>query len=137
MTKSGRLSLRANVPVVAYLGRRRLGQLPLADVEVPAGDVALRLTNRALGISRTVRLSIPRGGTAQEQVVFGQGTLNVLVDPWADVFVDGERVGQTPLAGRVLWEGRHKVRLENPEGKKELTVTIEPGQTVVIRESLP
>lgn len=45
----------------------------------------------------------------------GFGTLVLDSDPWANVAVDGEPLGQhTPLIGLRLPAGRHKVTLENP-----------------------
>jgi len=43
------------------------------------------------------------------------GFLLVVVSPWADVMIDGEPVGQTPLARISLLPGAHTVRLTHPE----------------------
>ena len=43
------------------------------------------------------------------------GFVRVIVNPWADIFVDGRRVGTTPLAKPLqLAEGRHRLELKNP-----------------------
>jgi len=43
------------------------------------------------------------------------GTLSLVVVPWAEVLVDGNLVGVTPLSGPVrLAQGRHEVELRNP-----------------------
>jgi serine/threonine-protein kinase len=42
----------------------------------------------------------------------GQGTLQITADPWAQVFLDGKRVGQTPLQLKIT-AGKHKVKLKN------------------------
>jgi len=39
------------------------------------------------------------------------GSITVAAEPFADVFIDGERVGSTPLAGYVLFAGRHTLEL--------------------------
>lgn len=45
----------------------------------------------------------------------GFGTLVLESEPWANVSVDGEPLGQhTPLIGLRLPAGRHQVSLENP-----------------------
>lgn len=132
-----RLSLRANAPVTAFIGERNLGALPVEDVELPPGSHTVRLTNPELGLSRTTHVRLESGKAAQRVVTFRKGKLNVSVQPWADVYVDGVLVGQTPLAARELWEGWHKVRLVNPSGEKTVTVKIEPGETRVVKEQLP
>jgi serine/threonine-protein kinase len=54
------------------------------------------------------------------------------VRPYANVFVDGKALGQTPFAPVALTDGKHRVRLVNPELKKEVTVEFEvnAGSTV-------
>jgi hypothetical protein len=60
------------------------------------------------------------------------GTLRVNSLPWAQVFVDGNLVGNTPQMGLPLSAGNHKVKLVNPplEMTKVFSVKIEPGQVV-------
>jgi serine/threonine-protein kinase len=52
------------------------------------------------------------------------GFLSVDADPWAFVFIDGERVGETPLASLPVPAGSHVLKWVNPETKKEQKRTI-------------
>ncbi len=62
--------------------------------------------------------------------VEAEGTLLVLVTPWADVTVDRVPVGQTPLAGITLQAGPHVVILTHPDFQPYTRrVTIRPGET--------
>ena len=45
--------------------------------------------------------------------------------PWAEVFVDGKRLGSTPLLGRQLRPGEHSVRFVNPALNVDRRMTIE------------
>ncbi|HEU5061222.1 MAG TPA: PEGA domain-containing protein, partial [Kofleriaceae bacterium] len=58
------------------------------------------------------------------------GLLEVRVEPWAEVSVDGKGYGQTP-ADIKLAPGPHRVSLKNREaGKNEnVSVTIHSGRT--------
>jgi serine/threonine-protein kinase len=60
--------------------------------------------------------------------------LRVVVDPWANVIVDGEQVDTTPFAYAIPLEpGVHYVRLEHPRAPVERrTVTLEAGETVLL-----
>lgn len=59
-----------------------------------------------------------------------EGTLLVLVTPWADVTVDRVPVGQTPLAGITLQAGPHVVILTHPDYQPYTRrMTIRPGET--------
>lgn len=62
----------------------------------------------------------------------GTGGLDLNSLPFAEVYVDGRFVGETPLQGIRLRAGRHRVKLVNPHRglSASLTVTISPGQTL-------
>jgi eukaryotic-like serine/threonine-protein kinase len=71
-----------------------------------------------------------REGIAPRKI--GSGVLRLNSRPWAEVSIDGKRVGNTPLTNHPLPAGAHTVRLVNPQFglKKTLKIEIEPGQTL-------
>jgi serine/threonine protein kinase len=66
----------------------------------------------------------------------GRGLLTVGATPWAQIFVDGERRGDTPLRRLPLSAGSHALRLycpppSCPEAREfRQNITIEPGREV-------
>jgi serine/threonine-protein kinase len=65
------------------------------------------------------------------------GHLQIGVVPWANVSLDGVRVGTTPLAPVALFAGTYTARLEHPDFKPLVRkVTIRPGQTTPLRFDL-
>jgi serine/threonine-protein kinase len=67
------------------------------------------------------------------------GFLSLRVNPWGEVFVDGERLGETSaLIKHPLPPGTHQVTVKNgPLGREQhLEVNIEPGATEVRRVDL-
>jgi eukaryotic-like serine/threonine-protein kinase len=68
----------------------------------------------------------------------GPGELMVQVAPWADVFVDGQKVGTTPFAPIELPAGRHEVRLENGplHVVRKMAVQVRAGKTAVVKATL-
>lgn len=66
------------------------------------------------------------------------GYLRVVVDPWADVYIDGQKVVTTPTAQRIaLSPGRHFVKLANPyyaEAQQE--VRVREGETQALEVTL-
>jgi hypothetical protein len=50
--------------------------------------------------------------------------------PWADVFIDGKPVGQTPLANVAVVIGKHEVVFRHPQFPEE-------RQTVTVRADGP
>jgi serine/threonine-protein kinase len=75
-----------------------------------------------------------RSNTALPLVPRQPGYLRVVVDPWADVIVDGQKVDTTPFARSIpLSAGTHYVRLEHPNAAPERrTVRLVPGETVLL-----
>jgi serine/threonine-protein kinase len=133
----GWLSVDSNVAARASLDGTALGALPLSHVRVPAGEHRLKVENPSLGLSRTVRLRVASGETLEHHAAVTLGTLNVTVSPWADVYLDGFHLGQTPLAGREVAAAPHQLRLVGPNGEKTLQIDLKQNETRVVRETLP
>jgi hypothetical protein len=131
------LSLASNLPATAMLDGSRLGGVPLNHVRVSPGEHELVLENRAVGARHVERITVPAHGDVVKRISFGKGQLNIIADPWADVWLDGASVGQTPLALKDIWEGSHLVRMVFPQGAKSRKVELGPGQTLVIKEKQP
>ena len=55
----------------------------------------------------------------------GKGTLTINTSPWSEVWVDGKKLGLTPLAYKELPAGRHRLVLKNPRLKLKKTVWIQ------------
>ncbi|MFI5306881.1 MAG: PEGA domain-containing protein [Polyangiales bacterium] len=62
-------------------------------------------------------------------VAAGGGTLRINARPWAQVFVDGLMVGNTPLLNLPIAAGHHRVKLVNPQlgMKKTLSIDVRAG----------
>ncbi len=69
---------------------------------------------------RRLSVDVVPGKEAKEAVVFGRGTIDVRVQPWAQVFLDGKEMGVTPLKPLSVFAGTHQLRLVNRDlGKEE------------------
>jgi serine/threonine-protein kinase len=61
------------------------------------------------------------------------GYLNVYTEPWSYVWVDGKRVGSTPLLKLPVAPGSHLIRLQSPGGKPvERQVKVLSGSTEIL-----
>jgi serine/threonine-protein kinase len=129
----GTLSLRGPDDCVAKVGGSKLGRLPL-KTNLPAGEQRVRL-RCARGVRRVVEVNIVAGEVASETIRIGEGTLLLLVRPWAEVFINGRRRGITPLGAIRLREGRHTLRLVNDDidVTKRSSVIIRPGKQTKLR----
>jgi serine/threonine protein kinase len=95
----------------------------------PASDAA-RNDAASGGEPPSPVLVAPAPALSPESSAAAPGFLLVVVSPWADVTVDGEPVGQTPLSRLSLAPGPHTVRLTHPEFQPyPRKVTVRSGET--------
>lgn len=79
--------------------------------------------------------SKPEPALFVERVVEEPGFFTVDAHPYATVYIDSERVGDTPLIGHALSGGKHRVKLVSSDGStKRFIIRIEPGTTLRRRE---
>jgi eukaryotic-like serine/threonine-protein kinase len=133
--RTGTLSLSANLRGTAFLGPKNLGRLPLSRVKVPSGQHRIRVVSDEKVI-KELSIRVSPGQHAVAEALFRKGKLNITVEPWADVWLDGQPLGQTPLAAREAWEGEHALKLVGPKSQRSLSVRVEGGKTTVVRETL-
>jgi hypothetical protein len=108
----------------AQIGTSRTERLMMA-----AGTYNLEFTNDALGFSVTKSVKIEAGRVAKLSVAIPDGTLSVNATPWAEVFVDGTPIGQTPVGNLPMKAGQHELVFRNPKfNEKKQTVVVRPGQ---------
>jgi serine/threonine-protein kinase len=161
---AGRASINHNARLVMYL--RDVGVLQPAEADAVLAASLTRTSrvgapamnaarNTALGFAGLALCGLLAGGTIQASagqltlddddatgessaVLSHAGYLRVIVDPWADVFIDGESVVTTPSALRIpLTPGKHYVKLVNPFFQEESReVLISSGATFVLDAKL-
>jgi hypothetical protein len=88
--------------------------------------------SRAEHAARDASVAQVASQTADEaSAASGEGVLRINSRPWAEVFVDGTPVGNTPQTNLRLPAGTHSVELLNRpmSMSKSLRVNIRPGQT--------
>ncbi|MDH5674173.1 MAG: PEGA domain-containing protein [Myxococcales bacterium] len=90
-----------------------------------------RRARRERRASRSESVSSKRTASSEPAAGGGSmGTLRVNSRPWAQVFVDGRLIGNTPQLNIPLPAGRHKLKLVNNEMgmSKSYSVKIRPGR---------
>lgn len=92
-----------------------VGTSGAAKIMIAAGRHELVLRNEELGFESARALSVAPGQIAALDIVAPTARLNVNARPWADVLIDGEPVGQTPMANLELAVGKHEVVFRHPQ----------------------
>jgi serine/threonine-protein kinase len=132
----GYVSVSADPPAVVFVAGNSAGtarpglplMLPLAAGE---HDISVRHPDFPSDV-RTVRVGADDTTVVDVSFWASVGRLQLQVSPWANVYVDGDYVGQTPLPEPlILRPGRRELRLINPRMNVDSTiaVSIPAGQT--------
>jgi PEGA domain len=141
----GFLTLETRPWTVVYVDGVYAGSTPLFREKLAPGAHTLTLVNEAAGVlthedivvdaGRTRRLKLLLQADATDTALDASADarasaedcivpddemawLSVDTKPWSRVFVDGKRVGSTPLFELPLARGEHVVRLEREDGTR-------------------
>ncbi len=113
----------------------QVGETPLPEMTLVAGVHEIVLSNpNFVGVIRD-RVTVQGDETTSVRYSFRDtGGLRIVVTPWADVYVDGRHIGQTPLDELDVPIGTHSVTLRHPSlGEKTDDVVIQSGESTVLR----
>jgi hypothetical protein len=92
---------------------------------VPSGAHTFELMNEELEFTTRIPVRVTADRTATASVTLPTGTLSVNALPWAEVLVDGQAVGTTPLGNLPVSIGTHEVIWRNPQfGERRRAVTV-------------
>jgi hypothetical protein len=122
-------SLQLVSPVVVNVSERgeSLGT-SASPLTLTAGRHVLDLANEELGYRETKAVEVRAGRVARAQLALPNGSVNINATPWAEVLVDGQRVGETPLGNVQLTIGPHEVRFRHPQlGEQVRSVVVTTG----------
>jgi hypothetical protein len=143
---STRLVVRSEPPgAEVALDGRTIGRTPISNQAVPADGATHQLRLRRHGFA---------DATEAVQLVDGRdvvldrtltkvapaprfGTIDLHVDPWALVYLDGRKIGEAPVRGLSLPLGRHRLKLVNPVQHRQMTLAVEVPAKHAYRVKLP
>lgn len=95
---------------------------------LPAGPHVINLENESVGFRDVRTIDVQAGRTIDVPIELPQGTININARPWAEVFVDGRRAGETPVAQLALPIGIHEILFRHPEhGERRVTAIVKVG----------
>jgi hypothetical protein len=100
------------------------------------GRHELRLTNKELEYSTTATVDVEPGEVKQVKLD-PKGAANINAQPWAEVWIDGSKIGETPLANLPLTLGSREIVFRNPQfGERKVMATITAGAAANISVDL-
>ena len=122
---SGWLSVKSPVAMEIREGGRQIGTTDTDRIMLTAGRHELEIVNDTLGYHSSRVVVVPPGKVAALGVELPQGAINLNASPWAEVWIDGHRVGETPIGNLPIAIGPHEVVFRNPQlGEKRQAVSV-------------
>jgi hypothetical protein len=108
-----------------------IGSSAMDRLMLPAGKHELTLVSDAFGLSTNVTVQVPAGRTVNVPVVLPKNTLSINALPWADVWLDGQPLGTTPLGNISVNVGNHEVIWRHPQlGERRQTIKVTAGAPI-------
>jgi serine/threonine protein kinase len=122
---SGWIAVNAPVDVKLFENQRLLGSSQTDRIMVPVGRHELELVNEAIGYRAVKTVSVAPGQTANVKLDLPKVPVALNAVPWAEVWVDGDRVGETPIGSVQVSIGPHEVVFRHPElGERRVVTTV-------------
>ena len=121
------ISVVAPFELQVFDGGALIGNSTTNRILVLAGRHTIKLVNAELQYEAVQTIDVEAGRVATIRVEVPNGVLHVNAVPWAEVFVDGRRVGETPIANLAVPIGAHEITLRNPkfpEQKRSVVISL-------------
>ena len=122
---SGWLVPRTPVPMQIRENGQILGTTESERILLPVGPHDLEFVSDALGFRQSQTVTITTGQPTRTAVEVPETPVNINAVPWAEVYVNGAHVGQTPIANLPQRLGTHKVEFRHPQyGRRSVSMTV-------------
>ncbi len=129
--RSGWLVVEAAQPLQIVEDGRTVGTTAADRTLLPAGIHTLAFVSAELGFrtEQAVRIAPERSTTIS--IPMPPAPVNINAVPWAEVFIDGQRVGETPIGNLPQPLGRHDVTFRHPQlGEKQRAIVVSLAEPV-------
>jgi hypothetical protein len=135
--RSGGVKLVSPIELQVFEGDRVLGTTADGPIVAPAGTHALELVNSALGFRARQTVQIKAGQILSLAVSPPNGLVSVNAVPWAQVWIDGNPVGETPLANLSIPVGEHEIVFRHPQfGERREKTVVKSGALTRVSATL-
>jgi serine/threonine-protein kinase len=111
--------------VQLFEGGHLLGMSSIERIMVPAGHHDLEIVNELIGYRATRSIQVAPGKVTNVPVELPKGSMAINALPWAEVWMDGAKIGETPIGNFAVAAGSHDVVFRHPElGEQRETVLV-------------
>jgi hypothetical protein len=130
---AGWLGAKAPFVVEIHENGRLLGTTETDRLMLSAGAHQLEFVNETLGFRAARTVQVQPGKVLPLTLELPHGVVNLNAAPWAEVFIDGRPVGETPIGNLSVPIGPHEIAFRHPEfGEKKHAISVTAGIPVRI-----
>ena len=128
-TTTGYVSIDSPEELQVLVSGRLIGTSRTARLALEAGTHDVELRSDAAGFSATRSVQVQAGKVARVSVQLPDGSLSLNALPWAEVWLDGTRIGETPVGNVTARAGTHELIFRHPDhGEIRQTVIVKAGE---------
>ena len=121
----GWIAVTGKLEVQLFEGGHLLGSSSIERIMVPAGHHDLEMVNELIGYRGTRSVQVSPGKVTNVAVDLPKGAMAINALPWAEVWMDGAKIGETPIGNFAVAAGSHDVVFRHPElGERRETVLV-------------
>lgn len=123
--ETGSIAIQSKVPVQIFEDKRLIGTSQMDQIILPAGEHALEFVADSVGFSSSKTVFVSAGQTTAVPVELPKTAVSINALPWAEVFIDGARIGETPLGNLQQTLGPHEIVFRHPQlGERHMNVVL-------------
>jgi hypothetical protein len=121
----GWVTVASPVTVQLFEGQRLIGTSDIERIMLPNGEHDLEIVADQIGYRATRRVRVSAGQAASVTLDLPKAAVSINAIPWAEVLVDGTRLGETPLGNVSVTPGPHEFVFRHPQlGERRITTVV-------------
>jgi hypothetical protein len=134
---SGWISVQAPFLIEIREGGNLIGTTETDRLMLAAGRHVLEFVNETVGYRQSRTVQVVPGKVSTMTIELPQGTVNLNASPWAEVWLDGRRIGETPIGNLAVPIGPHEIVFKHPElGEKKHAISVTTAAPVRLSVSM-
>jgi hypothetical protein len=122
---AGSVAVSAPLPLQVLVRGRVVATTEAESFMLPVGTQELEFVNQTVGYRARRTVTIQAGKTTPLRLDAPAGSVNINAVPWAEVWLDGQRLGETPLGNVQMPIGSRELLFRHPDlGERRATVLV-------------
>jgi serine/threonine protein kinase len=127
---SGWLTVKSPFTLEIREDGQLIGSSDADKLMLASGKHDIQLVSDTMGYRVARSVNIVAGKVTGLTIELPNGTVNLNATPWAEVWVDGQRVGETPIGNLSIPIGPHEVVFRHPQfGEKRHAISVTASGT--------